>query len=80
MTISCQDAVKLLYEYLDGELQDVSEEEVRAHFEACQRCFPHLKLEAAFRDAVKRASCSECAPPELREKLVSLIAEVDADC
>jgi anti-sigma factor (TIGR02949 family) len=78
--ISCQEAVRLLYEYLDGELKDLPEEEVRAHFDACQRCFPHLKLEAAFRDAVRRASCSECAPAELRDKLASLISEMDEGC
>lgn len=76
--ISCQDAVRVLYEYLDGELTDVPEDEVREHFEACRRCFPHLKLEEAFRAAVQRASRGECAPPELRAKLMSLLSEADA--
>lgn len=75
--ISCQDALKLIYEFLDGELDHVPEEEVRAHFDVCQRCFPHLRLEEAFRAAVKRACRGECAPPELRSRVAELLGEID---
>jgi len=75
--ISCRDALDLIYEYLDGELADVSEEQVRQHFEACRRCFPHLKLEEAFLAAVHRASRGEAAPPELRSRVMSLLSQVD---
>jgi anti-sigma factor (TIGR02949 family) len=75
--ISCQDALDLIYEYLDGELENVPEEQVRAHFEACQRCFPHLKLEEAFRAAVHRATRGKAAPAELRTRVIALLAEMD---
>jgi len=75
--ISCRDALDLIYEYLDGELEDVPEERVRAHFEACQRCFPRLKLEEAFRTAVQRATRGKAAPPELRSRVIALLTEVD---
>lgn len=75
--ISCQDALERIYEYLDGELEHAPEEEVRAHFEACRRCFPHLKLEESLRAAVKRACCGQEAPPELREHLMELLSRVD---
>jgi anti-sigma factor (TIGR02949 family) len=75
--ISCRDALNLIFEYLDGELEDVSEEEVRAHFEACRRCFPHLKLEESFRAAVQRATRGKAAPPELRSRVIELLSEVD---
>lgn len=75
--ISCRDAVNLLYEYLDGELTDVSEEEVRKHFEVCRRCFPHLKLEETFLAAVHRATQGGGAPEELRGRVMSLLSEVD---
>ena len=75
--ISCRDALNLLYEYLDGELTDVPEEEVRAHFEVCQQCFPHLKLEESFLAAVHRCAERECAPTELRGRVLSLLAETD---
>jgi len=75
--ISCRDALELIYEYLDGELEDVPEEQVRAHFEACQRCFPRLKLEESFRAAVRRATRGRAAPPELRSRVIALLAELD---
>jgi len=75
--ISCRDALNLIYEFLDGELTDVSEDEVRAHFEVCQQCFPHLKLEESFLSAVHRCAERECAPSELRGRVLSLLSEVD---
>ena len=77
--ISCEDALQLVHEFLDGELEDSSAEEVKAHFDVCQRCYPHLQLEAAFRDAVKRAAAGQTAPPELRDKVTALLAEARAD-
>jgi anti-sigma factor (TIGR02949 family) len=65
-------------EFLDGELDGVPEEQVRAHFDVCERCYPHLRFENAFRDALRRASTGEVAPPELRARIVALLAEADS--
>jgi len=74
-SISCEDALRLVHEFLDGELEGVSPSEVRAHFEVCRGCYPHLRLERAFREAMRRACADECAPPALREKVERLLAE-----
>ena len=76
--ISCHDALRLVHEYLDGELDAVPEAEVKAHFDMCQKCYPHLHLESAFRDAVRRAARVESAPPELKARLAQLLAEADS--
>jgi anti-sigma factor (TIGR02949 family) len=68
--------VTVVQEFLDGQLQGVSAEEVREHFEICSRCYPHLKFERSFREALSRASSGECAPPELRRRVVDLLAGV----
>ena len=73
--ISCEDALRLVHEFLDGELEDASATEVKQHFDMCQRCYPHLHLETAFREAVRRASAGESAPPELKDKVSALLAE-----
>jgi mycothiol system anti-sigma-R factor len=73
--ISCHDALSLVYEFLDGELEEVSHERVKAHFDVCQRCYPHLKLEGAFRAALQKATGSETAPPELRARIGELLSE-----
>ena len=73
--ISCDDALSLIHEFIDGELKDVSSEQVQAHFEACARCYPHLKLEESFRAAVRKAAAGERASPELRARLMDVLAE-----
>ena len=77
--ISCEDALRKVHEFLDGELEDTSAEEVKQHFDMCQRCYPHLQLETAFREAVRRATVGDTAPPELRDKVTALLAEARAD-
>lgn len=73
--ISCQEALRFLYEFLDGELEGAPSDQVRAHFDVCQRCYPHLKLETSFRAALQRACGGPCAPPELKSRLLSALAE-----
>lgn len=71
--LSCVDALARLYEYLDGELDDVSREEVAAHFDACRRCYPHLACERAFKTALRRAVEGRRAPPDLRKRVIHLL-------
>jgi anti-sigma factor (TIGR02949 family) len=78
--ISCEEALSRVYEFLDGELDDVSHEEVEAHFHVCTRCYPHLQLENAFREALQRAAAGEEAPPELKSRILALMeSEADPD-
>ena len=77
--ISCEDALRLVHEYLDGELERVPEAQVKQHFEVCQRCYPHLRLENAFRDAVRRAASGEAAPAALKARVAAMIAETEAE-
>lgn len=73
--ISCAEALERVNEFLDGELEGVAPEVIRAHFEACARCYPHLRFEQSFRKALCRALSREKAPPELRARLRTLIDE-----
>jgi len=75
--ISCKEALRFLYEFLDGELEDAPGDQVRAHFDVCQRCYPHLRLESSFRAVVQRACCGPSAPPELKSRLLAALAEAD---
>lgn len=72
--ISCHEALSVIYEYLDGELEDVSREKVQAHFDVCARCYPHLRLEKSFRAAVQRAGAEAGAPSELKNRLMEILA------
>ena len=73
--ISCEEALSVIYEFLDGELGEVPRQRVQEHFDVCQRCYPQLRLEEAFRAAVQKATRGEAAPRELKVRLLDLIAE-----
>lgn len=77
--ISCEEALRLVHEFLDGELESYSEAQVQQHFDVCQQCYPHLHLESAFRDAMRRAAMGESAPPGLKERIAALIAEAEEE-
>ena len=73
--ISCEEALSMVYEYLDGELEEVSAEQARVHFDVCRRCYPHLKLEESFQSALSRAAeHAEAAPDELRTRIMDVLA------
>lgn len=73
--IPCEEALRLVHDYLDGELDGTPERQVRKHFEACGRCYPHLRLETAYREAMRRAASGENAPPKLKARVLELLAE-----
>jgi anti-sigma factor (TIGR02949 family) len=76
--ISCEDALRLVHEFLDGELESASEGQVRSHFDMCQKCYPHLHLETVYRDALRRAAAGESAPAELKARVSALLADAEA--
>jgi len=77
--ISCKEAMEKLQEYLDGELDDVSHEEVAHHFEVCRKCYPHLKLEERFRGLLERSQAQETCPETVRERVLELLSEEAGD-
>lgn len=73
--LSCEEALEKVHDFLDGELDDVPAAQLRRHFEVCQGCYPHLKLETVFREALRRATSGQCAPEKLRTRITALIDE-----
>lgn len=71
--ISCAEALARVHEYLDGELDHVSHEQVAHHFSICDACFPHLRLEERFRELLHRSRGSEACPDHLRQEVLQLL-------
>jgi mycothiol system anti-sigma-R factor len=72
--ISCLEALEMVHEYLDGELDAVSHEEVAHHFEVCRKCYPHLRLEERFKGALRRSQAKETCPEEVKAQVLELLA------
>lgn len=75
-TINCQEALRAVFEYLDGELTPDDAEAVKYHFDVCRRCYPHLAFTASFHEALHRAAQGQPpCPTELRDKVALLLAQ-----
>lgn len=73
MTVSCKEALERIYEYLDGELDGVSSEQVEEHFKLCARCYPHLRLEERFRARVREALSRPSVPGGLERRVLDVL-------
>ena len=73
--IPCDEASARLFEYLDGELEGVSEEEVRRHLEVCEACYPRVQFEKHFMEALRRSQNGGRVSDSLRERVLQSLAQ-----
>lgn len=66
--IDCTDVMRQLFEYLDGEVDTVSHDEIDRHLDGCRSCFSRIEFEKALKERVRR-STRDKAPDSLRQKL-----------
>ncbi len=71
--MNCEECEKLIWQYLDGELDGVSSGDLQHHLEECRECFSHAEFERQVKELVRRSCGCEQAPPELRERLSRLL-------
>ncbi len=75
--IPCEEASARLFEYLDGELEGVSDEEVRRHLEVCEACYPRVQFERHFLEALRRSQNGGRVSESLRKRVLQSLAEDD---
>ncbi len=68
--IKCDDVMRQLWDYLDGELTSDRAEAIRAHIAMCARCTPQTEFERAFLAAVKKSQREHSQPERLRRNLI----------
>jgi len=72
----CEDAMRKLWDFLDGELSEDEQEALKKHLEVCRRCYPAYDFQKAYLNYTRRLATQEQAPPELRRRLfMRLLAE-----
>lgn len=71
----CSEVIHQIFVFIDNELDDASCGEIQQHLEECGPCLAKYNLERTVKALVAR-SCSEQAPSELREKVLTRIREV----
>ena len=74
----CEDIMKRLWEFLDGELEPVSAQALQRHLEACARCYPRYDFQRAYFKIMHRVRDRDPLPRELRIRLFQQILAEDA--
>ncbi|MHB8669783.1 MAG: mycothiol system anti-sigma-R factor [Acidimicrobiales bacterium] len=70
----CEEAVELLYHYLDGELTEDRRGLIRRHLDDCPPCFEAFDFESDLR-AVIASRCREQVPDALRQRVAEALRE-----
>ncbi|AGA31860.1 putative transmembrane anti-sigma factor [Thioalkalivibrio nitratireducens DSM 14787] len=70
--INCEEVIRLLFEYLDRELDPARSSDIDRHLERCRECFSRAEFEKKLRARVHAAAEDE-APPRLRRRVRRLI-------
>jgi mycothiol system anti-sigma-R factor len=72
----CSEVLERVYEYLDGELDEYKVGKIRQHLDECHHCLSEYDLDVALKALVRRACLSDCAPDDLRARIMVQITQV----
>jgi mycothiol system anti-sigma-R factor len=73
--ITCAEAVKQLWDYLDGVVEDVQRELVEEHLAFCRRCCGELEFAEELRSFLASHAPDEL-PPDVRARLTATLDEL----
>lgn len=75
--IGCQDAIRRLWQYLDGELENVDQQAVEDHLTFCRRCCGELAFAKELRRTLVTRSEVDL-PVDVQERLEDFIDDLDS--
>jgi mycothiol system anti-sigma-R factor len=73
--ITCAEAVKQLWEYLDGELAEQDRAAIEEHLSFCRRCCGEVEFAEELRAFLGREAAEEI-PDEVRARLIATLDEL----
>jgi mycothiol system anti-sigma-R factor len=71
----CGEILRRIHQYLDGELDADDVDKIRQHLDECAPCLGEYDIDLMLKALVRRSCGGECAPEQLREKILSRISE-----
>jgi hypothetical protein len=71
---ACESAVRQLWPYLDGVVDDSARDAVVAHLEVCGRCASHFEFAQEFLDAVARTGTDLSLSDRLRGRVLAALS------
>src|SRR6266705_2087219 len=77
--MNCEEAIKLMDGYLDGELDPLTSQTIEQHLRDCRNCEQAYETHRALVRAIGSAAPYYKAPAELRERIQSSLREEIAE-
>src|SRR5881398_680617 len=77
--MNCEEAIKLMDGYLDGELDPITNQAIEQHLRSCRNCEQAYETHGALVRAIGSAAPYYKAPEELRERIQSSLREEIAE-
>jgi anti-sigma factor RsiW len=77
--MTCEEAIKLMDGYLDGELDPIANQTIERHLQECHNCDEAYKTHAALIRSIGQATPYYKAPAELRERIQSSLRDEIAE-
>ena len=74
--ITCADAVRQLWEYLDGALPEENRAAIEEHLSFCRRCCGEAEFAAELRGFLARGAAEE-VPDDVRRRLLATLDELE---
>jgi mycothiol system anti-sigma-R factor len=72
----CSEVLDRLFQYLDGELESNYVGKIKQHLDECGPCLSEHDLDEVLKMLIRRACGGECAPEQLRTRILLQITEV----
>ncbi len=76
--IDCEEVLRLIFTYLDGELEAEHRQRVDQHLERCRSCFSRTEFERRLKAHLAELG-RESVPPALEARVRSLIGQFSCD-
>lgn len=71
--MNCRECLDQMWQYIDGELDLASSDELQRHLAQCRECFTQAELERRLKERMRRVCGGEHAPARLRERLAKIL-------
>jgi anti-sigma factor (TIGR02949 family) len=75
--MNCSEAQRLLYDYLNGELEQSDLSRIESHLKVCSSCLRIFEFERRFQSLLVDRIAEEKAPPELRSAILDRIDQLE---
>ena len=67
--MGCEDVKRVIYFFLDGQLGDRKQRDVKQHLNLCPECEQRTKLERRLRDFIRKRLSVVCASDGFKKRL-----------